>query len=192
MSGFSKLVSEIGHGSFAVIDRGLLLLVVLSILGLASCGTFNSRSELAGESTGAMMKAYGGYKSAWDRHDVEAIVDYYHQGGTLSNPAAGGTVSGPGLAGWLQGLFAAIPDFRVELVSAGPLGDQRVADQWVIKGTWTKPFPGGPLAGAQPTGMSFSVPGASFYDWKDGKIVAGVQYFDQMAFLTQIGVVAGK
>jgi len=162
------------------------------LLALAGCVAPGPSSATRTEGDGATMAAYAGYKAAWQRQDVAAIVDYYQPGATLDNPAAGGAVSGPALVAWLQGLFAAIPDFKVEVVSAYPLRDHRVADQWVIRGTWTKPFPGGPLAGAQPSGKSFRVPGSSFYEWKDGKIVSGVQYFDQMAFLTQIGVIGGK
>ncbi|MDQ3197086.1 MAG: hypothetical protein M3Q32_12190, partial [Pseudomonadota bacterium] len=45
------------------------------------------------------------------------------------------------LAGWLGGLFTAIPDFKVELVSVNPVNYHAIAEQAVIKGTWTQPFP---------------------------------------------------
>lgn len=191
MIGYLKESAWATRRSVPALVRGLMAALVAGLLALAGCATPGGPGA-SGADAGTVMKAYGDYKAAWERRDVAAIVGSYHQNGSLDNPAAGGAVSGPAFAGWLQGLFAAIPDFRVEVVSAGMVGDQRVADQWVIKGTWTKPFPGGPLAGAQPTGKSFTVPGASFYEWKGGKIVTGVQYFDQMAFLTQIGVIGQK
>jgi predicted ester cyclase len=67
--------------------------------------------------------------------------------------------------------------------------EDTLAEQWVITGTWKKPFPAGPLAGVPPTGKAFSVPGASFLEWSDGKIQSSVHYYDQMALLTQIGVI---
>jgi len=33
------------------------------------------------------------------------------------------------------------------------------------------------------------VPGAEFQQWHDGKLVSVDAYYDQMAFLTQIGVI---
>ena len=171
-----------------VFTCGLLAVLAAGLLapsGLAAQGTASTPKS-------SMMKAYHAYKAAWNRHDVPAIVAYYEVKGSLSNPAAGGVVSGPALAAWLQGTFAAIPDFKVEGVTAEPISERRLLEQWVIKGTWTQPFPGGPLAGATPTGKSFAVPGAGIFEWKDGKIVAGTHYFDQMAFLTQIGVIGQK
>ncbi|HET6781136.1 MAG TPA: ester cyclase [bacterium] len=138
-----------------------------------------------------MMQSFEDYKAAWNRHDVSALAKYYGQNGTLTNPAAG-RVSGEALKGWLNVLFTGVPDFEVEVVSATPVNDHTLAEQAVIKGTWTQPFPAGPLAGAKPTGKSFSVPLAAFYEWKDGKIISGTHYFDQMAWLTQIGVIEQK
>jgi predicted ester cyclase len=138
-----------------------------------------------------MMKTMKSYELAWNRHDVARVVAYFQPNGTYINPVAG-RLSGPAMTGWLQGLFAAIPDFKVETVSANPLGDRMIVSQWVIKGTWTQPFPSGPLAGAKPTGKSFTVAGASFYEWKDGNFSSETANFDQLAFLTQIGATGQK
>lgn len=89
----------------------------------------------------------------------------------------------------MGGLFTAIPDFKVKVVSADPVDEDTLAEQWVITGTWTKPFPGGPLAGKKPTGKSFTVPGAEFQEWSDGTIESVNAYYDQMALLSQIGVI---
>jgi len=166
--------------------RSLFSLLATCLIALSACATAGGSSTA---DNSALMDSYQDYKAAWNRHDVSELVGYFGQDGTLNNPNAGGPVSGEALAGWLQATFAAIPDFKVQVLSASPIGNDRIADQWVIKGTWTKPFPGGPLAGAKPTGKSFAVPGAGFYEWEDGKIVSGTHYFDQMALLTQMGVI---
>ena len=88
--------------------------------------------------------------------------------------------------------LTAVPDCRVEVVSVASVNDHVLAEQWVFKGTWTKPFPGGPLAGVQPSGKSFVLPGSSFIEIRDGKIVSDTVYFDNLSFLTQIGVIQPK
>lgn len=87
------------------------------------------------------------------------------------------------------GLFTGIPDFKVQTVSNDMVDESRMAEQWVISGTWTKPFPGGPLAARSLREKSFTVPGASLYEWENGKIKKYDAYYDQMPFLTQIGVI---
>jgi steroid delta-isomerase-like uncharacterized protein len=144
-----------------------------------------------GSSTAAdtsMMQAFHEYKAAWNSHDVQALMAFYGKNGTLNNPGTG-KISGQAIAQWLGGFFTAIPDFKVKVVSADPVSNHMLAEQWVISGTWEKPFPGGPLAGKKPTGKSFTVPGATFLKWQNDKIVSDTQYYDQMAFLTQIGVI---
>lgn len=171
-----------------VMSYTLFAFIAASLLALTGCTTSGGTTTAATP----MIKTYQDYKAAWNRHDVPAIVSYFQQNGALNNPVAGGPVSGQAFAGWLQATFAAIPDFKVETVSVNPVGDRMLADQWVIKGTWTQPFPAGPLAGAKPTGKSFAVPGAGFYEWKDGKFVSGTHYMDQMSLLTQMGVIQQK
>jgi hypothetical protein len=116
--------------------------------------------------------ALDGYKEAWNRHDVKALMGYFGPTGTLTTPGAGpDPVSGAALERWLREFFAGIPDFHVNVVSVDVVSEHRVVDQWVISGTWTQPFPSGPLQGAKPTGKPFKVAGAGFYDWQNGRIV---------------------
>ena len=137
----------------------------------------------------AMMNVFTNYKAAWNGHDAKAIGAAFQADGTYTSPAAGGTIPAAGVAGFTQGLFAAMPDFHVNVVSVDPTDDNHVAEQWVVTGTWTQPFPAGPLAGATPTKKAIHLPGSSFIEFKDGKIVSDTLYFDQMAFLTQLGVI---
>jgi steroid delta-isomerase-like uncharacterized protein len=163
----------------------LLAPVAGSLLLLAGCAAAGGSSTAADDS---MMQAYEQYKAAWSNHDVPTLVDFHGKSGTYTDPGAG-KLSGQAFGQWVGALFTAIPDFKVQLVSADPVDADTLAEQWVITGTWTKPFPGGPLAGAKPSGKSFTVPGASFIDWNGTKIVSENTYYDQMAFLTQIGVI---
>lgn len=138
------------------------------------------------------VKAYQATTTAWDKRDAKAISASYDSQGTFLSPSTGGPLSGPALTAYLQSLFAAVPDFKVDIVQTDILGDGRIADQWVVRGTWTQPFLGGPLAGAQPTGKSFVLKGASFHDMDGTKVRSTVQYWDQVSFLTQLGLIQPK
>jgi len=137
----------------------------------------------------AIMGSFSIYKAAWNSHDAKAIGAAFRADGSYTSPAAGGTIPAAAVSGFTQGLFTAIPDFHVQVVSVDPTDDSHVAEQWLVTGTWTQPFPDGPLAGAPPTKKAIQLPGASFIEFKDGKIVSDTLYFDQMAFLTQLGVI---
>jgi steroid delta-isomerase-like uncharacterized protein len=169
---------------------------ILPALVMACCTLIGACASPGGGATnqGAtdIMSLYGNFKAAWNRHDAKAIAAMFHPIGTYSSPQTGQPLPPPGIEQYTGGLFAAIPDFHVDVVSATPIGPNTIAEQWVVKGTWTQPFQGGPLAGAKPSGKSFTLPGAGFLQFKDGKIASDTAYFDQMGLLTQLGVIAAK
>jgi steroid delta-isomerase-like uncharacterized protein len=171
--------------AFTRYGRSLLTPVAGALLVFIGCVTPGGSSTAGDES---MMQAFRDYKAAWNSHNVKALVAFYGKHGTLNNPGTG-KMPPQATAQWLQGFFTAIPDFHVRVVSADPISNNMLAEQWVISGTWKNPFPGGPLAGKKPTGKSFRVPGATFLKWQGDHIVSDTQYYDLMAFLTQIGAV---
>ena len=144
------------------------------------------------DNSAALMQMYGSFKAAWNNHDATGVAGYFAPDGTYTTPTTGGPISGPAIAGFTGALFAAIPDFHIELISAHPIDSTTIAERWVVKGTWTQPFPGGPLQGVPPTGKSFTLPGAGYLVVANGKIRSDTSYFDQMAFLGQLGLLAKK
>ena len=162
------------------------LCAVCAVTG--GCATFSGTAGVADNQS--MLSALDGYKQAWNRHDVNALMAYFGATGSLSSPGAGpDPLAGPALESWLRALFVGIPDFHVEVANLDIVSENKVVDEWVMTGTWTQPFPSGPLQGAKPTGKTFKVRGAGFYDWQNGHIVKGVHYLDNISFLAQIGVV---
>ncbi len=133
------------------------------------------------------LTTFNKYKDAWNNHDAKALASQFEEGGTFFSPAAGQTLSGPAIAGFVQGLFVAMPDLQVEVQTLDPFGTGMLVERWIVKGTWTQPFPAGPLAGKPATGKSFVLPGVSIFEIRNGKIVNDTQYWDQLAFLSQIG-----
>ena len=81
---------------------------------------------------------------------------------------------------------SAIPDFNIKLLKWFSSGN-KVACQWIMKGTQT-----GNMGGIPASGKSFSVRGASIALIKDGEIIRWTDYYDSFTFLKQLGVIPSK
>jgi steroid delta-isomerase-like uncharacterized protein len=126
------------------------------------------------------------YADAWNRHDGDAIVALFVEGGTFSNPDAGQGLTGEAIADFAKGVFTAFPDVSFEIVSIGDTGGGLVTWQWLARGTNT-----GPLAdGSPPTGRSVTVPGASFTQVEGDKIRSEQAYLDRKTRDEQLGLKA--
>lgn len=168
------------------------LMLCAAILTIPGCATQGSTSTANAPDESAMMKTFSQYKNAWSRRDPAGVISAMHPAGTFTSPAAGEKLSPQAFAGYMQVLFGAVPDFQAEVKQVGRLDDNTLAEEWIVKGTWTQPFAAGPLAGLAPTGKSFVLPGSTMIGFKDGKMVSQVQYFDNMSLVTQIGAVPTK
>ena len=128
------------------------------------------------------------YYDAWNRHDADAIVALFVEGGTYSNPVVGQGLTDQAIAGFAKGLFAAFPDVSFEIVSIDDTGGGLVAHQWLARATNT-----GPLAdGSPPTGRPLTLPGASFTQVEGDKIRSEQVYHDRQTMDEQLGLKATK
>jgi steroid delta-isomerase-like uncharacterized protein len=126
------------------------------------------------------------YFDAWNRHDADAIVALFAEGGTYSNPIAGQGLTGQAIARFAKGLFTAFPDASFEIVSIGDTGEGLVATQWLAHGTNT-----GPSAdGSPPTGRPVTLPGASFTQVESDNIRSEQAYHDRQTMDEQLGLKA--
>jgi steroid delta-isomerase-like uncharacterized protein len=124
------------------------------------------------------------YSDAWNRHDADAIVALFVEGGTYSNPIAGQGLTGEAIASFAKGVFTAYPDASFEIVSIGDTGGGLVAWQWLAHGTNS-----GPLAdGSPPTGRSVTLPGASFTQVESNKIRSEQAYHDRQTIDEQLNL----
>jgi steroid delta-isomerase-like uncharacterized protein len=88
-----------------------------------------------------------------------------------------------------QAFLSAFPDLRIEVKDWVAQGD-KVAISWIAYGTQKNPLET-PTMGAIPaTNKSITVPGTTFYEIRNGMIVREDTYYDQVAFLTQLGVLS--
>ena len=54
------------------------------------------------------------YLDAWNRHDADAIVAIYAEGGTYHTPRLDHVLKGQAIADWAESVWAAYPDMRLE------------------------------------------------------------------------------
>jgi steroid delta-isomerase-like uncharacterized protein len=122
------------------------------------------------------------YAAAWNAHDgaaVAALVTGSYVDPTLPEPLCGDAV-----AAMVDGLCAAFPDLRFEHVGTTVQGDRAVFE-WRMQGTNSgAALPGAPA----PTGGTIDLPGIDVVTTEAGRIVDVVGYFDQKAFLEQLGL----
>ena len=122
------------------------------------------------------------YAAAWNAHDGAAVAALV--GGSYVDPTLPEPLSGPAVAAMVDGLCAAFPDLRFEHVSSTEQGD-RVVFEWRMHGT----NDGAPLPGAPaPTGGTIDLAGVDVITTSAGRIVDVVGYFDQKAFVEQLGL----
>jgi steroid delta-isomerase-like uncharacterized protein len=120
---------------------------------------------------------------AWNRHDVDAIVALFEEGGTYSNPVAGEGLTGEAIARFAKGVFTAFPDVSFEVVSMGDTGGGLVAMEWLARGTNTGPL----FDGSPPTGRPLTLPGAAFMQVEGDKIRSERVYHDKQTMAEQLG-----
>jgi ketosteroid isomerase-like protein len=59
---------------------------------------------------------------AWNRHDADAILTLYADGGTYSAPRAGKELTGKAIANYAKAVWTAYPDMSIEIISIGGFG----------------------------------------------------------------------
>ena len=86
------------------------------------------------------------------------------------------------LRAFIEGVFAAFPDFRIDLTSSFVAGD-RAAMEWLMSGTHKGDFSGMPA-----THKRFSIRGATVAELDQAKIQRNSDYWDLSAFLKELGL----
>jgi steroid delta-isomerase-like uncharacterized protein len=89
------------------------------------------------------------------------------------------------LAGFFRELFAAFPDWTLDIEQTVDDGDRRVVVQWTARAT----FNGAPWQGIEPTGSEVTTRGVDVISLDhDGKVVQNTVYYDGAGFARQIGM----
>jgi|tagenome__1003787_1003787.scaffolds.fasta_scaffold19963254_1 steroid delta-isomerase-like uncharacterized protein len=86
------------------------------------------------------------------------------------------------IAAYFEDAFAALPDWRMEIISLAEQGDD-VFVHWHLEGTHQ-----GPLLGIEGTGKAVSIDGMDHFVLREGRVISNFVVFDQMQYARQIGM----
>jgi len=122
--------------------------------------------------------------NSWNRHDADAIVAAYAEGGTYRTPSMGHPLTGQAIGDFAKSVWVAFPDASLEIISIGDTGGGLVAIQWILHGTHTGPL----MDETPPTGRKVSYPGASFVQVEGDKIRSEQTYVDRQTVAELLGL----
>src|SRR6476620_1872351 len=127
-----------------------------------------------------------GFYASFDKNDIDAAVGAFSEELETVDPGMG-TVHGiEPFREYLETFKRAMPDARAIVEQQYESGDTVIVEGRFV-GTHT-----GPLAGddgdIEPTGKAVDLPFADFSRLSDGKIASYHTYYDQVGFLTQLGL----
>lgn len=164
-------------------SKTLLALLLAGAMTTTGAGAEEPRPEHA---------EWARYKAAWNAHDARGIASAFAADASFKTPVQPQAVHGPAaIAEAIQPMLAAFPDLKLVVVSNAWTGPRTMVERWTLTGTWTERFLSGPLTGVAPSGRPFTIEGASFYEWENGKIKRYENYYDRMSLLGQIGALGG-
>ncbi|HKW63201.1 MAG TPA: ester cyclase [Candidatus Acidoferrum sp.] len=121
--------------------------------------------------------------AAWSLHDPDKVVGFYTEDVVYEDVAYGVVNHGrPELRKFAAGFFEAVPDLKLEVVSASVYRGHG-AVEWILSGT---------DKGLYKTGKKFSVRGASVFEMRGGKCSANKDFYDLATIMRQLGVLPEK
>ena len=123
---------------------------------------------------------------AWNKHNADAFVALYAEGGTYHSPRMGNPLTGKAIGDFAKSVWAAYPDASLEIISRGDAGGGLVATQFVLHGTHTGPY----MDGTPPTGRTVAYPIADFVQVEGDKIRSEHVYFDRQTVAEQLALKA--
>lgn len=119
-----------------------------------------------------------------NQHDTNSLVHFYDTQVTLESPNWEGILKGNAEAKTVYSrYFRSTPDLRIELTNL-VLTDTCVVVEYISSGTLEKIETGVP---DYMRGKKYTLKNCTRMDIRNGKIIHQVNYFDQVAFLRQMG-----
>jgi steroid delta-isomerase-like uncharacterized protein len=116
-----------------------------------------------------------------NRHDVTPLKQFWNQD-TVERFPDRDCRGGEEIARYFEDVFAAIPDFHMEVLAIAEQGED-VFVHWHMTGTHK-----GTLQGIEPTGKKVAIDGMDHFVVRDGDVVSNFVVFDQMQYAVQLGM----
>ena len=120
-------------------------------------------------------------------NDLEALKELYAEDAVAETPDQGTLVGRDAIVAWLEEFIVAFPDATFEEGPAHESGDTAI-DEGFFTGTHTGPLKAPDGTTIDPTGKSVRVRACDIATVKDRKVTSHRFYFDQIEFLTQLGL----
>ena len=121
--------------------------------------------------------------AAVSEHDLDTLTSIHHPDVVDDFVAVDEFRGSVAVRGFFEEVFAAFPDFRVEVESM--VGDaEHAVVQWHATGTFT----GAPFQGVHATGRSVHLRGCDVMLFEDQKLKHNTIYYDGLGFARQIGL----
>jgi steroid delta-isomerase-like uncharacterized protein len=129
------------------------------------------------------------FSALFDDRDFDTVRQYWTPTSVDYFLAAQVTATGPDeLEAFFRGMFAAMPDFKLEVENIVASGDHVVV-QWHATGTFT----GEPFLGIVATGRQIEMRGCDVIRLDaDGKLDTNTVYYDGLEFARQVGLLPAK
>ncbi len=122
------------------------------------------------------------WAASWSAGDMDRLASIFTDDCVYEDVTMGVLTHGKAeLKAFADGIFAAIPDFAIEL-SARFATNRWGGMEWTMSGTHRGDLPGLPA-----TGKPFTLRGSSILALSSGRIARCTDYWDMTAFLKQIG-----
>ena len=126
------------------------------------------------------------YTDLINAHDAQGIAALFADDGVIVDP--GGEHRGrDAIAQYWEGFFQAFPDMHGQDDFEAESGDTAI-NEWSASGTNTGPLEG-PEGTIPATGKGVTLRGCDAITVRDGLIQSQRVYFDQLSFMTQLGLV---
>ena len=130
------------------------------------------------------------FSAIFDERDLSDPYRYWTDESIDHFLAAGRSVRGAeALAQWFRDLFAAVPDWKLEVENVVDDGDRQVVVQWHATGT----FSGAPFLGIEPNGRALDIRGVDVIRVDENfKVVTNTVYYDAAEYARQIGMLPAR
>ena len=153
--------------------KPLIIPVVIVILVCSTAFTYGQSPPVIGEHFKALVS-----------HDVKTIAKGYADDAQVFSPNWEGAKTGPaGITEIYTRYFSSTPDLAYKVLNTINAGNDVVVE-YTSGGTLSNPESGTP---DYMKGKKYSLVYCAIFTLKDGKIIKESGYFDQLAFLRQVG-----